>query len=47
MQKKENPVKTEVQLWLAFTCIGVLVGAVAFLLQITEEYITEVKIFVT
>lgn len=39
--------KTEILLWLVFTIIGFLVGFIAFALAIAEEYLTEVKVWVT
>lgn len=39
--------KTEMLLWLIFTVIGILVGTIAFGLAISEEKLTEVKIWVT
>ena len=39
--------RTEIALWVVFTIIGVLIGMIAFILAITEEYIIQVKIFVT
>lgn len=47
MQKKKSPMKTEILLWLVFAIIGILVGTIAFALAIAEEYLTEVKIWVT
>ena len=47
MQRKKKPMKTEMLLWLIFTVIGVLVGAIAFALAMAEEKLTEVKIWVT
>lgn len=47
MQRKKAPMKTEMLLWLTFTVIGVLVGTIAFGLAIAEEFLTEVKIWVT
>ena len=38
---------TEVLLWIVFAIIGILVGTIAFALAIAEEYLTEVKIWVT
>ena len=46
MQNKHS-VLTEVKLWLVFCLIGVFVGTIAFLLALTEEYVTEIKIWVT
>ena len=34
-------------LWVVFAIIGILVGTIAFALAIAEEYLTEVKIWVT
>ena len=34
-------------LWVVFAIIGILVGSIAFALAIAEEYLTEVKIWVT
>ena len=39
--------KTEVLLWVVFTVIGVLVGSIAFALAVFEDYLTEVKIWIT
>jgi len=39
--------KSEILLWFLFTVIGVMVGSICFLLQITEDYLTEIKIWVT
>ena len=39
--------KTEVLLWIVFTVIGVLVGSIAFALGVAEDYLTEVKIWIT
>lgn len=39
--------KTEMLLWLIFTIIGVLVGSIAFALALAEDFLTEVKIWVT
>jgi len=47
MQKKKRPMKTEMLLWLIFTIIGVLVGSIAFALALAEDFLTEVKIWVT
>ena len=47
MQKKKKPMKTEMLLWVVFAIIGILVGFIAFALAIAEEYLTEVKIWVT
>ena len=47
MQKKKSPMKTEMLLWIVFSFIGVLVGSIAFALAVAEEYLTEVKIWVT
>ena len=47
MQKRKKPMKTEVLLWVVFTVIGVLVGSIAFALAILEDYLTEVKIWIT
>ncbi len=47
MQKKRHPMKTETLLWFIFAIIGVLVGFISFLLALAEDYLTEVKIWVT
>ena len=39
--------KTEMVLWLVFSIIGLLVGTIAFGLAVCEEYLTEIKIWVT
>ena len=46
MQKRHS-VLTEVKLWLVFCLIGVFVGTLAFILALSEEYVTEIKIWVT
>ena len=46
MQKRKSPMKTEIILWFIFSVIGVLVGSIAFALSITEDFLTEVKIWV-
>ena len=47
MEKKSHAVLTEVKLWIVFAVIGVFVGAIAFILALAEEYLTEIKIWVT
>ena len=47
MQKSKHPMYTEILLWLVFSVIGVLVGLIAFGLAVIEEYLTEVKVWVT
>jgi len=47
MQKKKRPMQTEILLWLIFAVIGMLTGAIAFVLAIMEDYLTLVKIWVT
>jgi len=47
MQKKKRPMKTEMLLWFLFTTIGILVGSIAFALALAEDFLTEVKIWVT
>ena len=47
MQRKKQPMKTEMLLWVVFAIIGILVGTIAFALAVAEEYLTEVKIWVT
>ena len=47
MTKKLHPVRTEVELWIVFFLIGVFVGIIAFMLALLEEYVTEIKVWVT
>ena len=47
MQKKLQPVLTEIELWIVFCLIGVFVGTVAFIMALSEEYVTEIKTWVT
>jgi len=47
MEKKQHPVWTEVKLWIVFGLIGVCVGTIAFILALSEEYLTEIKIWIT
>ena len=47
MQKKKHPIETEMILWMIFAVIGISVGAIAFGLAMGEDFLTEIKIWVT